>query len=159
MPMNPSDDSFLRDTIRDMFESNKNAAALLRDSEADLARRRIPLLDLRTVPREQWDSHLSRELLMPPGVARYLAGELTDTPPAFPLTTEQVHAMEEAVEQFHGITEPYYAAMNLGLSHSGRAWSYVPEAAPYLSGFHFDKEEDLKDFTRRLHKSAGMEPA
>lgn len=124
----------------DMFESNRSGDALLRESEADMAKRAIPLLDLRTVPREKWDAFLSRQLAVPPAIASFLACELTDGPP-FPLTTEQVHAAEEAVEKFHGITEPYYAAMIPHLGHTGKAWCYVPELAPYVSGFSFGKDE------------------
>jgi hypothetical protein len=128
-------------TARDMFESNRSAAAMLRDSEAGIARRAVSLLDLRTVPREEWDRHLNRDLLVPEGITRYLAGELTDKPPAFPLTGEETDGMGATVERFHGITAPYFVNVSLSIQHDGRAWAYVPEAAPYLSGFYLDKEK------------------
>lgn len=140
--MNPNAPEWFKTYVQDMFESNRSASAMLRDGEAESARRASPLLDLRTIPREQWDKHLNSELVLPPGIARFLAGDLTDTPPAFPLTTQQVHAMEEAVERFHGIAAPYYAAMSIRLQQTGRAWAYVPEIAPFVSGFCFGKEGD-----------------
>jgi hypothetical protein len=125
---------------RDILESNRSPSALLRDAELETARRQIPLPDLRTLPRPEWDRCVHRELAVPDGLARYLAGELTDAPPSFPLTPEQVAGLEEQVERHHGVTAPYYVAMDLGLSRDGRTWYYVPEAAPYLSGFSLGRE-------------------
>ena len=123
----------------DSFETNRSTSALLRDSEANLAKRAVPLIDLRTVPREQWDRLLDRHLVVPPTIASLLAGELMDGPPV--LDVSRFHAIEEAVEKFYGITEPYYVTMDSNLITTGKAWTYVPEVAPYVSGFIFGKDE------------------
>lgn len=120
---------------RDFLESNHSAAAMLRDSEAEIARLAVPLLDLRTVPREQWDALIDRELTLPPGVSAYLSKA------DFPLPTEHADAMTDSVARFHGITAPYYVDMSTRFQKTGRAWAHVAEAAPFVSGFYFSKEQ------------------
>ena len=122
----------MRSHITDHFESNKTAAALARESERELAANPILPVDLRTIPREQWDSCLDHELVLPP--------RLLDGFDPGPLPRESVGALEEAVEKFHGITAPYYARISFDLVETGRAWKYVAEAAPYLTGFTLEKE-------------------
>jgi len=123
-----------RDQLKADFLSNRTSSAELHDCEVYLVAHPIPLLDLRTVPREEWDAYLDRHLLMPPAIASFFA----DSPP-LPLPTEQADAIAQAVEDFHGITAPYYADMSTRLQTEGRAWGFVPEVAPYVSGFYFGK--------------------
>jgi hypothetical protein len=116
------------------LETNRTAAAELRESEAELVRRPIPLLDLRTVPRERWDSMLDRELVVPPTIASLLPDV------EYPISGEQADAFADGIAMFYGIAPPYYVEMSIRFQQTGRAWAYVPEAAPYVSGFYFSKE-------------------
>lgn len=119
---------------RDLLESNLSTSAMVRNDEMELVRRPIPLLDLRTVPREQWDGVLDRELVVPPTIASVL-------PDAdYPLSGEQADAFADGVAKFYGIETPYYVALSIQLQQTGKTWLYVPEAAPYVSGFYFSKE-------------------
>lgn len=124
----------------DYFESNKTAGALARDSEREIVSRGDQPLDLRTVPSERWDACLHQELALPP--------RLLDGFDPGPIPNDLVPALEEAVEKFHGITPPYYAAMSVTLQRTGRAWKYVPEAAPLLTGFTFGREDGDASFRK-----------
>lgn len=126
---------------QDILESNRTVSALARDAEREAVRRAIPPVDLRTVPRDQWEPLLGRDLALPDAVARFLAGELTDVPITVPLPREQIHAMEEAVEKFHGITAPYHAAMSLAVQRTGRAWRHEPELARTATGFLLGRDD------------------
>jgi hypothetical protein len=119
---------------QDMLESNRTLSAMVRDDEAELVRLPIPLLDLQTVPREQWDAMLDRDLMVPPAISSLLSDA------TYPLSGEQADAFATGIETFYGITPPYYVHVSIRLQQTGRAWAFVPEAAPYLSGFSFNKE-------------------
>jgi hypothetical protein len=116
--------------------SNKTAAAELRDAERDLVAHAGPApVNLRSVPRERWTEYEDWQLTLPDGVQKFLDGH-----DGTPLTRELVHSLEEAVENHHGITAPWHVSMTLALQ-AGRAWTYLPEAAPYLTGFVLGKDE------------------
>jgi hypothetical protein len=51
-----------------------------------------------------------------------------------------VHALEEAVEQFHGITSPWHVTTTGRLQRIGRGWQFIPEAALFLTGFLLGKD-------------------
>jgi hypothetical protein len=59
-------------------------------------------LDLRTIPREEWDDHLWESLAWPPDVQLYL-----DATKGEPLTISEDNAINERTEAFYGVTEPY----------------------------------------------------
>lgn len=61
----------------------------------------MPPVDLRTVPREQWEDYDCAPLVVPPDVARYLAG--LDGP----MTTLERDGIEDRVAAFYGITPPW----------------------------------------------------
>lgn len=57
-------------------------------------------MDLRTIPRERWVP--GWELALPPAIERWIDGQTT-------FSTDEVHAIEEALEKHHGITAPFAA--------------------------------------------------
>jgi hypothetical protein len=65
-------------------------------------------VDLRTVPRDQWPQHHCCPLVLPPDVARYLAG--MDAPP----TRSESKGIEDRVQSFYGITEPFLVVWKNG---------------------------------------------
>ena len=119
--------------IDDML-SNRSPAAMARDAEADVAAHGPGPVDLRSIPKDQWDRFIDFDVTLPPAVQTYLA----DYPVGQPLTTEEVQNMEIAVEQWHGVSEPYYIAMSLTLQQSGKPWAYVQ--SDKFTGFTFGKE-------------------
>jgi hypothetical protein len=120
--------------IENIFEDNRTVAAQLRDEELAIVAEKIRPIDLRTIPREQWDKYLDFQLTVPE--------HLLDAVEGGPLDADTLRALDEAVERFHGITAPYYVTTTASLQHQGRGWSYVPEAAEFLTGFVLDKEDD-----------------
>ena len=125
------------ESAADYFESNKTAAALLRDSEtAYVHNDGPPPVDLRALPRENWGTVLQRHVTLPEGVRAFLDGH-----DGSPLASSVVHALEETVESYHGVTAPWCILSSPAIQSSGRAWRYVPEAAPYLTGFVLMKED------------------
>jgi hypothetical protein len=123
--------------LRNFPTSNLSAAALWREHEERLAVEKTPLVDLRSIPREQWPEYYGRHVTIPADIQKYLDGREPG-----PMTKEEVQNMEIAVERYHGVTEPCYVSMGPNLQTEGKAWSYVAEAAPYLSGFEFNITED-----------------
>lgn len=111
--------------------SNKTIAAHVRDSEAGLADAQLRPVDLRSIPREQWDAYLDHHLALPPHLLDAIAGG--------PVDPQLVPGLEAAVEQFHGITAPYAVTMTMTLQKTGRPWSEAPEAADAMTGFVLDK--------------------
>lgn len=122
--------------LRNFLSSNLTGAALVREHEERLAVKKPSLVDLRIIPRERWPEYYGRDLSLPPDIQKYLDGR-----EPVPMSKDEVHALEIAVERYHGITEPFYASVSPSLQADGRAWSYVPDAAPYISGFEFNNNE------------------
>src|SRR6266478_5701486 len=111
----------------EFFETNKSAAAQVRDAEQETVDEGGPHpVDLRSIPREKWDEFVNYQLVIPPDVAKSIEGEA-------PYDRQTVAAIEQAVEKWHGITPPFFAVMDVGMQQLGRGWKYVPEAAPYLT--------------------------
>jgi hypothetical protein len=123
--------------------TNKSAAALLRDSELDIARRKQPPVDLRTVPLEQWDNYLEHDVVMPSELRHFLDlreyENIHATKEFVSLDEKAVHGFEEWTEKFHGVKPPYHIYMSITLQQTGRPWKYVPEAGAYLTGFILGK--------------------
>lgn len=113
----------------DLLETNKTAGALLRDAELELVKRKEPPVDLRTIPLEQWDNYIGRDVVLPAIIKEWL-----DARPPAAIDETFVQQAEEFTEQHHDVKTPYYLTMSLTLQQTGRAWAYVPEAAPYLTG-------------------------
>ncbi len=113
--------------------TNKSAAALLRDSELDISRRKQPPVDLKTVPLEQWDNYLEHDVTLPEPIAHLLKSM-----PVAPNPTI-VHQIEQTVEEFHNVKPPYHIYMSITLQQTRRPWKYVPEAGAYLTGLILGK--------------------
>ena len=122
--------------LRNIMTSNLTAAALLKEHEERLAAEKHALVDLRSVPRERWPEFYGRDVTLPVDIKKYLSGRQPG-----PMTNDEVQALEIAVERFHSVTEPYYVSMTPHMQTDGRAWCYVPDAAPYMSGFRFNNTE------------------
>ena len=131
-PTNPA----WKEMAEDVLESNRSFAALARDSELETVKFKDAPIDLRTIPREQWDQYIDYQVTLPPEVAGYLEGRDKSE---LPMKKEEVHALEIALEKWHDVAEPYYISMCATLQSKGRAWAYVEVAAPYLTGFLFGK--------------------
>ena len=71
---------------------------------------KLPAIDLLQVPKEKWDEVLNRTLQWPPDVQQYIdARGLAEN-----LTTDERNAIELRMEEFYGVTCPYY------ITHSGK---------------------------------------
>ena len=132
MPLNP-DPNY---NFRNILTSNLTGAALWKEHEERLALDKPPLVDLRTIPREQWLEYFGRDVMPSPEIQKYLDGREPG-----PLSQDEVQMLEIAMEKFHGITEPFYITMGIDLQTTGRTWTFIPEAAPYMSGFEFQIED------------------
>lgn len=130
-PMNPDE---MKKFAREFFETNKTAAAGVRDDEEEMATTKILPSDLRTVPRENWGEHENSFIALPPDVAAFLANR-----EIAPLTKEEVQGMEITVETYHGVSFPWCIVCCLD-PHTGRSWRYCKEAAPYKTGFILIKD-------------------
>lgn len=117
--------------------TNKTPAALLLESEQELVAAKLPPVELRTVPRAEWDSYINRDVTLPPSVFGFLL-ERND---GQPLTRTEVETIETNTEVFHGVSEPYHISMSLTMQRTGRAWTYLMEAGEYLTGLTLGKDE------------------
>lgn len=115
--------------------TNKTAGALLRDAELELVNgiTSHPVC-LRSITKCAWDSYIGHDVTLPRNLAKAIAGRNR------PFDTDQVHALEIAVEQHHGVKPPYYIAMSITLQQTGRPWAYIPKAGDYLTGFTLHKQ-------------------
>jgi hypothetical protein len=93
-------------------------------------------VDLRNVPRAQWDEHLYCDVILPP----MAIGFLLERDSSRPFTEKEVHTIENETEWFHNISPPYYVHMDIGLQQTGRPWHHVEEAGHFLSGLTLGKE-------------------
>lgn len=116
--------------------TNKNAGALLRDSELDVVKHAEPPIDLRTVPLEQWDNYIGRDVSLSPFIASCIKPGLHH---GAHYKKKAVETLEEMVEHHHGVKPPYYIAMSITMQQTGRPWAYVPEAGQYLTGLTLGK--------------------
>jgi len=122
--------------LRNILTSNPTGAALVKEHEERLAAEKRPLADLRSIPRERWAEFYGRDVVLPPDIQKYLEGRQPGA-----MTYDEVHAPEIAVGRYHGVTEPYYVSMTPHRQTDGRDWCYVPDAAPYMSGFRINNTE------------------
>lgn len=79
-------------------------------------------LDLRTVPREDWDNALDAPLVFPPDVATYLDGILGERP----LTVTEIDHIEKRMNTFYATLPEYIVSV------STRG---VPSLIPNTEGF------------------------
>ncbi len=122
----------------DFLTSNKTGAALLRDSEREFVENNGPLpINLRKVPRNEWDKFQNHEVEKPPSIAEFLRERKQGT-----LSSAEVHWIEDYADQFYNVVEPFYIATSPTLQSLGRAWAYVPEAARFLTGLSLRKDDD-----------------
>ena len=119
---------FMDTLARDAIHGTHEAA---RQVERKIIKLALPPVDLREIPREQWDNYIDRDVTMPPSV---------QTVPSTPLTEAQVHAIEEGTEKFHAVTQPYYIHMSFTLQQTGRPWLFEPEVGKFLTGLTLGKE-------------------
>ncbi len=132
-PEEPSDP--VRDLTNDLFFSNKSLAALARDAEAESAKCGPAPVDLRAIPREEWNKWLNCDVTLPPTVGAYLAAHPKGQPP----TSDEVQNLECVVEEWHGVSSPFYVSMSLTLQAVDKPWQYVE--TENLTGFALGKEE------------------
>jgi hypothetical protein len=132
-PEEPSEP--LRGLVNDLFFSNKSTAALARDAEAECAKHGPAPVNLRAIQRGDWDNWLNCDVTLPPAVQKYLAAH----PKGQPLTSDEVQNLECVVEQWHGISPPFYVTMTLTLQTIGRPWQYVE--TQNLTGFTLGKDQ------------------
>jgi hypothetical protein len=117
-------------------QSNRPFSAVVRDDELGAVNKAEAPADLRGVPIDQWDCYVQRDVTLPPDVANYLDGrELR------PLTKSEIDRLENQIAKFHNVQPPYCIVCSLELQRTGRAWLYVPEVAPYVTGFYLDRFE------------------
>jgi hypothetical protein len=64
-------------------------------------------LDLRTIPRKDWDRYLWQPLICPPDVRTYLEGTKGK-----PLTVLESDNITARLETFYGVSQPYYVIIN-----------------------------------------------
>ena len=96
-PFKPTPDDY----YRSIFDPELNRKIEAYEKANPLEFQPTPL-DLRTIPREQWDDHLWESLAWPPDVQLYL-----DTTKGEQLTIEERNAINERTETFYGVTAPY----------------------------------------------------
>ena len=109
---------------------------MVRDDELEAVNKAEAPVNLREVPMDQWDRYVQRDVTLPPDVANYLDGrELR------PLTKSEIDGLENQIAKFHNVQPPYCIVCSLELQRTGRAWLYVPEVAPYVTGFYLDRFE------------------
>ena len=109
---------------------------MVRDDELEAVNEAKAPANLREVPIDQWDRYVQRDVTLPPDVANYLDGrELR------PLTKSEIDGLENQISKFHNVQPPYCIVCSLELQRTGRAWLYVPEVAPYVTGFYLDRFE------------------
>jgi hypothetical protein len=115
--------------------TNKKNSALLRDEEKLVVTEgRNTIIDLRPIPKSEWDHWLNYDVTAPPAIARYLHGRDSA------LNKDEVHAIEIATEKFHGVTDPYFITVSPTLQSRGRPWAYIEAAGKFLTGLTFGKK-------------------
>lgn len=113
--------------------TNKKNAALLRESEREIVRHKIKPVDLREIQVAEWDKYLNRDVTLPPDVEAYLKADYTQT---HALTEKEIHAIEVAVENYHGVPplSDYAITMSMVMQETGKPWKYERGAGKYLTG-------------------------
>ena len=103
-PFKPTEDDYLKS----IFDKNlkRKIEAYERAHPEEISKFYEGKLDLRTIPRKEWDQCLMQPILCPPDVKLYLDGTKGE-----PLTPLEKDSMEERIEAFYEISEPYYIAI------------------------------------------------
>jgi hypothetical protein len=116
--------------LRDDLLSNRSPAALGRDAERDIVARGDKPIELRLIDPSAWDQFVDHDVTIPP---------LTRAARPGGFTTEEIHALEQAVQEYHGIKPPYHISMSVIMQQTGRPWQWIPEAGEFLTGFTLGK--------------------
>lgn len=85
--------------IDDIYSNRSLMAVCLEHGKAT-----APPVDLRAIPREEWDRAVSFSVALPEPIAKYLAGH----PKGTPLSVEESEQISDALEKFYDITAPYF---------------------------------------------------
>jgi hypothetical protein len=136
MKANPEPEPQPTNFTRDLL-SNRSLSAMVRDDELAAANAAVPPTDLRAIPRDRWNEYRERDVTLPPAVLSYLAGAENRR-----LTEAETNGLIDQVAAFHDVESPWYIAASPTLRRTGRAWSYVPEIAPFVTGFYLEKEDE-----------------
>lgn len=135
------------DTIREFVSgflnpTNKPLAGLIRDGELDLATKyKIAPIDLAQIPSQDRHLYDSHAVVLPEKIAQYLESC------TFPLSQDEREMLEIAIEKHYNlapfddddssVTECEWIEMDAHFQETGRTYQYVPECAPYKTGFTF----------------------
>jgi hypothetical protein len=115
--------------------SNRGFTALAHETERIMIERARPPVDLRKLPRDQWDELCRRDVTLSDAIRKFTDGH------DGAYTETEVQSLTDALETYHGVREPFYIAMRVPMQQTGRAWIFEEAAAPFLTGFVLEKEE------------------
>jgi hypothetical protein len=107
---------------------------MVRDDELEAVNKAEAPANLREVPIDQWDRYVQSDVTLPPDVVNYLDGREPR-----PLSEPEIDDLEDQIAKFHNVQPPYCIVCSLEFQRTGRAWLYVPEVAPYVTGFYLDR--------------------
>lgn len=142
----------MKDNIRNFLESNQSGAALLRDHERMVAFDKTMPVDLRLIHAGQWDEFLDRDVTIPAEVRAFLAGH-----DGKPMETETVHALEMAVERFHGVQPPFHITTSPELQSSGVApGAMCQRLRRFSQDSHWERPTNDNDRRARTHAAHGL---
>jgi hypothetical protein len=98
-PFKPTQDDYLRSVFDQELRRKIDAYEKAHPEEY----MPLPPLDLRTVPREEWDHYQYRRLIWPPDIQLYVESTQGEK-----WTVEERNAIGERMEKFYGVSEPYF---------------------------------------------------
>jgi len=88
------------DLIKDIY-SNRDLMTVCNDIIAAADAAKIPPVDLRTIPREDWPRYEDFSVALPDPVAKYLAGTTE-------LTSEESNQIIDTLEKFYEVKHPFF---------------------------------------------------
>ena len=126
-----SDDFDSELTLQQIFgqKTNQSRESTAREIEKDILTISSPPVDLRATPESERSTHDDCDVTIPEDISRYL--EIAE----FPLSPDEVNALEDKINAYHSPKPPSFIIMEPGFVHSGKTYTYIEELGKIRTGF------------------------
>lgn len=110
-------------------QTNRTAAAAVRDNERKLIAAGVKPVDLSQIPNAERGRYHYLSVTVPNSIASYLENC------EFPLSQNEVNMLEIEMEKHHKAEDPCYIQMTATFRETGKRYEFLPECEEFDSGF------------------------
>lgn len=114
--------------------NNQSKASTLREIEREQLQSATPPCDLKSIPESERHKHDEDHVTVPKDVEGYLAAT------SFPLSENEIEALQTKMETHHGVVSPSYIVLMPDFATTGKNHVYIEDLEKYRTGFVYRHE-------------------